>query len=210
MILEQPLVPVAFDWQAGGSGDESFRGKSRSYIVRKDGNAGSVQANKVQAVAIPQPVPIDMRQATCKDHGFDAGEDGTSRSNYSNPKPGDPCHPLAAGAHPPAVAFANTAGATNLGISGNGEAPPITTRNGDPGNVLLPNMAVRRLTPRECERLQGFPDDYTDIPWRKKPHAPDGPRYKALGNSMACNVMRWIGQRIAMVEESAATEPEAA
>ncbi|MCJ8336170.1 MAG: DNA (cytosine-5-)-methyltransferase [Epibacterium sp.] len=62
--------------------------------------------------------------------------------------------------------------------------------------------AVRRLTPRECERLQGFPDDYTQIEWRKKAQAdcPDGPRYKALGNSMAVPVMRWIGERIEMVE----------
>lgn len=57
-------------------------------------------------------------------------------------------------------------------------------------------MAVRRLTPRECERLQGFPDDYTLI----TPKTADGPRYKALGNSMAVPVMRWIGERIAMVD----------
>jgi DNA (cytosine-5)-methyltransferase 1 len=57
-------------------------------------------------------------------------------------------------------------------------------------------MQVRRLTPVECERLQGFPDNYTNIPWRKKPEAPDGPRYKALGNSMAVPCMRWIGERI--------------
>ena len=56
---------------------------------------------------------------------------------------------------------------------------------------------VRRLTPMECERLQGFPDDYSQIPIKGKPAA-DGPRYKALGNSMAVPVMRWIGQRIAM------------
>lgn len=61
-------------------------------------------------------------------------------------------------------------------------------------------LTVRRLTPRECERLQGFPDDYTDIPYRNKEHAPDGARYKALGNSMAVPVMRWIGERIRMVE----------
>jgi hypothetical protein len=63
-------------------------------------------------------------------------------------------------------------------------------------------MTVRRLTPRECERLQGFPDDWTMIPWRKKAAAdcPDGPRYKALGNSMAVNCMAWIGERIAAVE----------
>ena len=62
------------------------------------------------------------------------------------------------------------------------------------------SLTVRRLTPRECERLQGFPDDYTDIPYRNKEHAPDGPRYRALGNSMAVPVMRWIGERIRMVE----------
>lgn len=62
------------------------------------------------------------------------------------------------------------------------------------------SLTVRRLTPRECERLQGFPDDYTDIPYRNKERAPDGPRYKALGNSMAVPVMRWIGERIRMVE----------
>jgi DNA (cytosine-5)-methyltransferase 1 len=62
--------------------------------------------------------------------------------------------------------------------------------------ISLPTMQVRRLTPVECERLQGFPDGYTNIPWRGKPESPDGPRYKALGNSMAIPVMRWIGQRI--------------
>jgi DNA (cytosine-5)-methyltransferase 1 len=63
-------------------------------------------------------------------------------------------------------------------------------------------MAVRRLTPKECERLQGFPDDHTLIPWRNKPadQCPDGPRYKALGNSMAVPCMAWIGKRIARVE----------
>jgi site-specific DNA-cytosine methylase len=60
-------------------------------------------------------------------------------------------------------------------------------------------LAVRRLTPRECERLQGFPDDYTLIPFRGKPVA-DGNRYRALGNSMAVNVMRWIGERIQRAE----------
>ncbi len=66
--------------------------------------------------------------------------------------------------------------------------------------AIADRWVVRRLTPVECERLQGFPDDYTNIPWRGKDHAPDGPRYKALGNSMAVNVMRWIGDRIAMVD----------
>lgn len=68
-------------------------------------------------------------------------------------------------------------------------------------NLLDKAMRVRRLTPRECERLQGFPDDYTLIPVRGKPAA-DGPRYKALGNSMAVPVMRWIGKRIAAVDQT--------
>ncbi len=83
------------------------------------------------------------------------------------------------------------------------EMPVIGALAAQPGmkqtSYVRTAMQVRRLTPRECERLQGFPDDYTLIPWRGKPAA-DGPRYKALGNSMAVPVMRWIGERIAQVE----------
>jgi len=71
---------------------------------------------------------------------------------------------------------------------------------GDTAPHVATSMAVRRLTPRECERLQGFPDDFTAITYKGKPAA-DGPRYKALGNSMAVPVMRWIGMRIMAVEE---------
>ena len=69
-------------------------------------------------------------------------------------------------------------------------------------DTYKPSMAIRRLTPKECERLQGFPDDWTKIPYRNKEadQCPDGPRYKACGNSMAVPVMRWIGQRIQYVE----------
>jgi DNA (cytosine-5)-methyltransferase 1 len=80
-------------------------------------------------------------------------------------------------------------------------APTITAQTAnDTSNIqkgVRVGMAVRRLTPVECERLQGFPDNYTNIPWRKSDESPDGPRYKALGNSMAVPVMAWIGQRIA-------------
>ena len=74
-------------------------------------------------------------------------------------------------------------------------------RGGDGGRhdgVMFPTMQLRRLTPRECEALQGFPPDYTLIPWRKKPaeDCPDGPRYKVLGNSWAVPNVRWIGRRI--------------
>lgn len=82
---------------------------------------------------------------------------------------------------------------------------PTIQRGGAGGRhegVMQPDMQVRRLTPIECERLQGFPDNFTQIPWRNKPaeSCPDGPRYKAMGNSMAVPVMRWIGERIQMVE----------
>jgi DNA (cytosine-5)-methyltransferase 1 len=72
------------------------------------------------------------------------------------------------------------------------------------GTVFVPNMAVRRLTPVECERLQGFPDNWSRISWKGKPEeeCPDGPRYKACGNSMAVPVMRWIGERIAAVDST--------
>jgi DNA (cytosine-5)-methyltransferase 1 len=112
--------------------------------------SGSNPAMHQGGAAIVQPIPFDTTQIT-------------SKANYSKPQQGDPCHPLAAGAHPPAIAQ---------------------------------TMAVRRLTPVECERLQGFPDNYTNIPWRKAAESPDGPRYKALGNSWAVPVVAWIGKRI--------------
>lgn len=101
-----------------------------------------------------------------------------------------------------------------LAIRGRSEGSTIEVRNDGTANALLtPNggragmgvgaigwgMQVRRLTPIECERLQGFPDNHTLIGWRGKDAAecPDGPRYKAIGNSMAVPVMRWIGERIA-------------
>lgn len=68
------------------------------------------------------------------------------------------------------------------------------------GTRVRAELSVRRLTPMECERLQGFPDGYTNIPWRKKSESPDGPRYKALGNSMAVPCMRWIGNRIKILD----------
>lgn len=83
---------------------------------------------------------------------------------------------------------------------------PLTNRADGTGTgpTVMQSKAVRRLTPIECERLQGFPDKYTEIPWRGKTsdQCPDGPRYKALGNSMTVPVMRWIGERIAMVDST--------
>ncbi|CAI8893883.1 DNA cytosine methyltransferase [Pseudomonas syringae] len=78
-----------------------------------------------------------------------------------------------------------------------GNALRASGGGGDKAHALV-NSSVRRLTPTECERLQGFPDDYTLIPWRGRVRGlcPDGPRYKAIGNSKAVPVVRWIGMRI--------------
>ena len=87
-----------------------------------------------------------------------------------------------------------------------GEDVSYTLATGQDQTMFQPengNYIVRRLMPIECERLQGFPDDWTKVPYRGKPadECPDGPRYKAIGNSMAVPVMRWLGERIATVDK---------
>lgn len=153
--------------------------------------------------------------------GFDASEDGTGRGtpivpvSYAiqagalreNPGSGpdgigvqEGCaYTLEARAEVQAVAF----GENQRGeLCESSVARAMQISGGKPGQgypAARIGTAVRRLTPRECERLQGFPDYYTLVPNRGKPMA-DGPRYKALGNSMAVPVMRWIGERIAAVD----------
>jgi len=99
----------------------------------------------------------------------------------------------------PAVAFTQH-GVVAGSLTARHDSSPCADRG---QNMVAQAMTVRRLTPRECERLQGFPDDWTLIPWRKKSanECPDGPRYRALGNSMAVNCMEWIGQRIAEIDK---------
>ena len=98
-------------------------------------------------------------------------------------------------------------GDTTPKIGGIGD-PAYTLRRGPEGGSIdyvadCDNYIVRRLTPTECERLQGFPDGWTDIPYKGKEHPPDGPRYKALGNSWAVPCARWIGERIELIESEA-------
>ena len=108
---------------------------------------------------------------------------------------GSVTHPLGAQDNGMGIAFdpynqscADVSHTLRVGSGATGDSIPQT----------ITAMQVRRLTPRECERLQGFPDNYTLIPVRGKPAA-DGPRYRALGNSMAVNVMYWIGERIDLI-----------
>lgn len=221
------VVGYAGDWRAsaavlferhGLSGHPSPRGEVREAPA---GTVGASSGDWSRDNIGESVVPFDTTQIT-------------SAANYSRPKPGDPCHPLASGAHPPAVAFAlrGRGGGAMPEVEGDGtrvgalraatggssrdyvafaqntrdevrEMPYVGALSADAGmkqtSYIRGGSAVRRLTPRECERLQGFPDDYTLIPYRKG-QAADGPRYKALGNSMAVPVMRWIGERIAQVD----------
>lgn len=110
-----------------------------------------------------------------------------------------------------AIAFMPGNLARGAGPSPNAEVAPTQRCSAGRGaddqrTCVAQAMTVRRLTPTECERLQGFPDGYTAIPWRKKPadQCPDGPRYKALGNSMATNCMEWIGERIRLIDSGGA------
>lgn len=113
------------------------------------------------------------------------GEIGTLKQNCGN-----------ASAGAPMIAFPARMSGTQCAASEN-VSPALTSKN---PTAIATRWIVRRLTPRECERLQGFPDDYTLVPHRGKP-AKDGPRYKALGNSWATPCARWIGQRIQEVDE---------
>lgn len=134
-----------------------------------------------------------------KDHGADASEDlsPTLRAGNSD-------NSNANGGQPPAIAYAFKPGqgakARGIGFAEE-QSPTLTSANS--GTNLTPavmhGVSVRRLMPVECERLQGFPDNHTQISWRGKEatECPDGPRYRAIGNSMAVPVMRWIGERIA-------------
>lgn len=120
----------------------------------------------------------------------------TSKTNQSNPKPGDPAPTLTKDSHVPIVI--NDQGGDSIHIEQDGNSPTLraNSHQHEPIVVQPATLMVRRLTPTECERLQGFPDNYTNIPG-----AADGPRYKALGNSMTVHVMHWIGRRIDFVDK---------
>ncbi|MCM7929983.1 MULTISPECIES: Dam family site-specific DNA-(adenine-N6)-methyltransferase [Enterobacter cloacae complex] len=134
-----------------------------------------------------------------KDNGADATSDLSPTIRAGNH---DKSH--ANSGQPPAIAYAFKAGqGAKAGGIGYAEEQSPTLTSASSGTNLAPavmhGVAVRRLTPIECERLQGFPDNHTLIGWRGKDadECPDGPHYKAIGNSMAVPVMRWIGERIA-------------
>ena len=200
-----PLVPVAFDCKQSGEGGEVSPPLRALNHDKSHANAGGQAAVAYQC------------------HGSNVGEMGHLRAGNGNETGGVPFVVAQNGSD---IQVGDTPGAVTAGQAKqtSGDLVAIQDTRGldkqqngkgwsdeDVGytvdaaatqGVAQPPMAVRRLTPRECERLQGFPDDYTRIPYRNKPaeQCPDGPRYRALGNSMAVPVMRWLGKRIIGVD----------
>jgi DNA (cytosine-5)-methyltransferase 1 len=256
--------PITASYQKHGGASAGKDSTPRNLVVQtrgsnvgvEDDQTGTLGSNADRASgSAPMVLAFDPRQIA-------------HPANHSNPKPGDPCHPLRGvanaepaiiafdttqithpengskpddrspqlshGGHPPAIAFdckagghtsfainEELAGALRVGGDSGGAAAvfkpshytrgkdsgpsdvmaPLTA-DADKGNqdpVLFTGAAVRRLTPVECARLQAFPDDYLDIKFRGKPAA-DGPKYRALGNSMCVAEIRWILWRIEMFE----------
>jgi len=179
-----PLVPVAIPiLEAGARTGISTTDPRAGGGIGGDGDPMfTLQAGKQHAVAFTQNQRNEVRHLDVA--GALAAEPGTKQQTY--------------------VAFDCKAGMGFQSVASNGVTPTLRAmnaqgrENGGGQLAVQCDMAVRRLTPRECERLQGFPDDYTLIPWRRKTadNCPDGPRYRALGNSMAVPVMAWLGRRI--------------
>lgn len=164
-----PLVPVAFAHQQGGNKD----------LHMSEDMGLTVQKSQVQAVCF-----------TAKDHGADASDisptlrSGSHSGSHAN------------GGVMPAVAFDLRGRVGGAQFEGPHETANIRAANGGSSrSYVAEQWAVRRLTPTECHRLQGYPDDWCRVTYRNKPAA-DGPIYKALGNSWAVIVGRWIGARI--------------
>jgi len=160
-----------------------------STMTKNTGSGGETQ----NPAYVLQPIPLDLRNAGRDPEKYDA----INRQGVGVGEAGDPAHTItSAFVHGVAQPVAPTLTASN----DPSRSPQSTEVTNQVAAVYSASMAVRRLTPVECERLQGFPDNYTNIPWRKQTESPDGLRYKALGNSMAVPVMKWIGQRIKQVE----------
>lgn len=182
-----PIVPIAFDCKA--SGQNGFGVGEIASTLRSMGHANSHQ-NGGGHLAVAHPYTLAIR-GRGDSHQLEYRQDGTANAVLT-PNGGR------GGIGVGAIAFAQNQRdeLRMMDVSGALAAEPGIKQQ----TYVMQQWAVRRLTPMECERLQGFPDRYTLIPVGKK-LAADGPRYKALGNSMAVNVMHLIGNRIQAVNE---------
>ena len=178
--------PVAFKVRGGVEVDSAGKAAGKGYLGSEE-TAFMLAATQDQWIG--QPVGTDCYNGAIT--GEVAATMGTTGSGVNG------CGPT--------VMQAMAYGISNQPTPKFGEdvCPSLDAKASGGGRMeaVASAMQVRRLTPVECERLQGFPDGYTNIPWRKRNEAPDGPRYKALGNSMAVPCMKWIGERIQAVIE---------
>jgi DNA (cytosine-5)-methyltransferase 1 len=171
----------------GSGGGQRYDGDSETFIpiagtFQNTGHGWWNESDCAQTLRTPDgggSLEANVVAHALRGEGFDASEDGTGR--------GTPLVP---------ISFPWQVGGT-MGMGHDVNLCGTLVKNQTQASTV--GSAVRRLTPRECERLQGFADDYTLIPYRSG-MASDGPRYKALGNSMAVPVMAWIGRRIEAVE----------
>ena len=208
------LIPVLSHALRGEGFDASEDGTGRGTPLvpvsyRTSGNCGAWDTgDKTDALTSATDSNHHVLAFSSKDHGADAGEIAPTLRAMGH-----------AGSHPNAggqlavatLAIRGSGDESNLEYRTDGTANALLTPNGGRAGIgvgaIQYGTAVRRLTPRECERLQGFPDDWTAITHRNKPAA-DGPRYKALGNSMAVPVLRWIGERIMWIGQMTDREGE--
>lgn len=163
----ETVVPVAFG-----------HNKPAAHTMRIDDVTDALQAS-------PSSNPAIAYQC----QGTNVGPMGTLRQGNGNETGGVPFIVKSANSHDKQNHAKETDVARSLDVNGS------FSMGNQGGTLVKERYAVRRLTPRECERLQGFPDDWTLVPFKGKP-ATDSPRYRAIGNSMAVNVVRWIGRRI--------------
>jgi DNA (cytosine-5)-methyltransferase 1 len=192
------MLPIPIHDQAtrhAGKNGEKTMGKGNGLGVGHPGEPmNTLTKGDRHAVAQPIAYNISPGKGALKEdiHVTDADATKTLDASASNPA-----------MHQGGTAIVQPIGVDTYNGTETGQVScTITADVGGPthsGPKVMQAMAVRRLTPVECERLQGFSDNYTDIKSKNKP-TPDGPRYKALGNSMAVPVMAWIGQRIEQVE----------
>ncbi len=165
----------------GGPDGGSISGAVTSKWAKGSGGPAGDETYNMVTPAVLQPMAFDDQQIT-------------GRHNRSNPQPDGPCHTLLAHNSVPALAF--PARLSNQTISAADLSPTLEACN--PTGTLT-GARVRRLTTEECEALQGFPRGHTRIAWRGRAadDCPDGPRYRALGNSWPVPVVAWIGRRMA-------------
>jgi len=170
------LAPISYALQGAGHTSQNSQGSGWNEEV-------SFTLNRLDVHGVAQPIAWDEELNPSVDVAGTIlrGGDGGRHDGVAQP-----------------IAFAQNTRDEVRYINGDGAiAGALAAETGMKQQTYIKQlMAVRRLTPVECERLQGFPDNYTNIPWRKQPESPDGPRYKALGNSWAVPVVKWIGERI--------------